>query len=483
MTKICFVAENSDFSADSSTGVIRAEDPQSGRNVQLRISALILARVRKKITVNNILIIGSGSREHALAWKIRQSPLCGELFIAPGNAGTGLSGTNINISVNDFEALAECCILHGIDLVVVGPEEPLVKGIVDFFETDKRLQQISIIGPCAAAARLEGSKDFAKSFMQRHGIPTASYRSFTIETFEEGCAYINTHSEPVVLKADGLAAGKGVLICASRQKALEGFSKMLRGGQFGEAGTTVVVESFLSGIELSVFLLTDGNNFLVLPPAKDYKRIGEGDTGLNTGGMGAISPVPVADAAFMQKVVDRIAKPTIKGLKQDGLKYRGIIFLGLIRVGDDPVVIEYNCRLGDPETAAVLPRVENDWVELMLAVSRQRLHEISIRISDEATAALVAVSGGYPGDYEKGKFISGLPADIPEAATLVFHAGTTLDVSGRVVTNGGRVLAVTSRAASLQEAVNASRNALDGIRFEGKYFRRDIGFEFLQPTA
>ena len=431
----------------------------------------------------NILIIGSGSREHALAWKIRQSPQCGNLFIAPGNAGTASAGTNIDLSVNDFEGLADCCIHHSIKLVVVGPEEPLVRGIVDFFEADPRLSHIGIIGPTSAAARLEGSKAFAKSFMQRHAIPTATYQSFTLETFEEGCAYINAHSEPIVLKADGLAAGKGVLICPTRQDALEAFSGMLRDGRFGASGSTVVVESFLTGIELSVFLLTDGNSFLVLPPAKDYKRIGEGDTGLNTGGMGAVSPVPVADEAFMRKVVERIARPTVEGLKKEGLKYRGIIFLGLIRVGNDPYVIEYNCRLGDPETAVVLPRVENDWVELMLAISRQQIHDIPIRVSQDAAATLVAVSGGYPGDYKKGNVISGLPDHVPMAGTLVFHAGTTIDASGRVVTNGGRVLAVTSRAPSLEEAVSACRNALSGIHFDDMYFRRDIGFEFLEPRS
>lgn len=431
----------------------------------------------------NILIIGSGSREHALAWKIRQSPLCGDLFIAPGNAGTASAGTNIDLSVNDFEGLARCCIHHSIKLVVVGPEEPLVRGIVDFFEANPRLSHIGIIGPTSAAARLEGSKAFAKSFMQRHAIPTATYRSFTLETFEEGSAYINAHPEPIVLKADGLAAGKGVLICPTRQDALDAFSGMLRDGRFGTSGSTVVVESFLTGIELSVFLLTDGNNFVVLPPAKDYKRIGEGDTGLNTGGMGAVSPVPVADAAFMHKVVERIARPTVEGLKKEGLKYRGIIFLGLIKVGDDPYVIEYNCRLGDPETAVVLPRVENDWVELMLAISRQQIHDVSILVSQDAAATLVAVSGGYPGDYKKGNIISGLPDHVPGAATLVFHAGTTIDASGRVVTSGGRVLAVTSRAPSLEQAVNACRNALDGIHFDGMYFRRDIGFEFLGPGS
>jgi phosphoribosylamine--glycine ligase len=427
----------------------------------------------------NVLIIGSGSREHALAWKIRQSPQCGDLFIAPGNAGTASAGTNIDLSVNDFEGLADCCIRHSINLVVVGPEEPLVKGIVDFFEADARLKHIHVIGPTAAAAQLEGSKSFAKSFMQRQGIPTASYRSFTRAELDEGLKYIAEHAEPVVLKADGLAAGKGVLICPKREEALAAFSSMLCEGQFGEAADRVVVETFLSGIELSVFLLTDGHNYVMLPAAKDYKRIGEGDTGPNTGGMGAVSPVPVADAAFLRKVEERIARPTVEGLRHEGLTYRGIIFLGLIRVGDDPWVIEYNCRLGDPETAVVLPRVENDWVELMLAISQQRVHEINLRVSRQAAATIVAVSGGYPAPYEKGKLISGLPLANPGAHVLVFHAGTSGDESGRVLTNGGRVLAVTGMSPTLGQAVKDSRDVLEKISFEGMYFRRDIGYEFV----
>lgn len=427
----------------------------------------------------NILIIGSGSREHTLAWKIRQSPMCGHLYIAPGNAGTSLVGTNVDLSANDFSGLANCCLAHEISLVMVGPEEPLVKGIVDFFEADTRLRHISIIGPNSAAARLEGSKDFAKSFMLRHGIPTAHSRSFRIHEFDEGLAYIRNHTMPVVLKADGLAAGKGVLICQQKEDAVDAFTDMLRDGKFGNAGSTVVVETFLSGTELSIFLLSDGNNFVMLPAAKDYKRIGEGDTGLNTGGMGAVSPVPLADEPFLKKVEERIARPTVEGLRKEGLKYSGIIFLGLIRVGDDPFVIEYNCRLGDPETSVVLPRVENDWVELMMAVSRQQLHEIILRVSGQAAATIVAVSGGYPGVFEKGKPVSGLPDPLRNGNTLVFHSGTIHDGSGRVLTNGGRVLAVTSLSPTLQGAVEDSKALLAKISFDGMYFRRDIGFEFL----
>jgi phosphoribosylamine--glycine ligase len=427
----------------------------------------------------HILIIGSGSREHALAWKIRQSSLCGDLYIAPGNAGTSSLGTNIPVSVNDFSRLADCCIEHGISLVMVGPEEPLVNGIVDFFEADPRLSHISIIGPNSAAARLEGSKDFAKSFMLRNRIPTAVARSFRINDFDEGIAYIRNHSLPVVLKADGLAAGKGVLICQQHEEAVAAFTDMLRDGKFGSAANTVVVESFLSGTELSIFLLSDGTNFVMLPAAKDYKRIGEGDTGLNTGGMGAVSPVPVADEPFLKKVEECIARPTVEGLRKEGLIYRGIIFLGLIRVGDEPYVIEYNCRLGDPETAVVLPRVENDWVELMLAVSHKQIHEVRLRVAKDAAATIVAVSGGYPGAYENGKTVFGLGTENPAGKTIIFHSGTRLDNSGRVLTNGGRVLAVTSLAPTLLKAVNESKALLEKISFDGMYFRRDIGFEFL----
>ena len=424
-----------------------------------------------------ILLLGSGGREHALAWKLAQSPLCSALQIAPGNAGTAGCGTNVDVSPVDFEGIRRHCLAEGIEMVVVGPEEPLVKGIVDFFAADAALRAIPVIGPSAAAAQLEGSKAFSKKFMDRYGIPTAAYREFSNDSFAEGIAYLQQHSLPIVLKADGLAAGKGVVICQNPVEAVAEFELMLQGNKFGSAGNKVVVEEFLTGIELSVFVLLDGRDYLVLPEAKDYKRIYEGDKGPNTGGMGAVSPVPFADAGFMDKVVGRIIVPTVEGLRSEKIEYRGFLFIGVIKVGDDPFVIEYNCRMGDPETEVVMPRLQNDLAELFLAVSGQRLGECRIDQDPRTACTIVAVSGGYPGSYEKGVAITGLGQPIP-ADSLVFHSGTR-EENGAIVTNGGRVLCVTSFAETVYEAVDKSRDVLEHIHYEGIYYRRDIGFEFL----
>ncbi len=424
----------------------------------------------------NILLIGAGGREHAFAWKMTQSTLCTKLFIAPGNAGTSACGTNLPIAVTDFEGLAKACATHQVKMILVGPEEPLVNGIYDYFKNNPATKDILVVGPSKAASQLEGSKAFAKSFMQRHQIPTAAYKEFTDTNYAEGMAYIKNHPLPVVLKADGLAAGKGVLICQNSIEALSEFELMLYRSKFGEAGKKVVVEEFLKGIELSVFVLTDGEHYVVLPEAKDYKRIGEGDTGLNTGGMGAVSPVPFADEAFLQKVEERIIKPTIAGLKKDQLEYKGFVFIGLMNDNGDPKVIEYNCRMGDPETEVVIPRIKNDFVELLLATSQQRLHEIKIEADERAAAAVVAVSGGYPGDFEKGKPIQGLD-DEPLANSLVFQAGT-LQQGADVVTNGGRVLVVTSFGDNIAEAAEQSNYMLEQLYFEDMYYRSDIGYEF-----
>lgn len=423
----------------------------------------------------NILLLGSGGREHALAWKIKQSPLCDQLFIAPGNAGTAQYGTNLSFSVTDFDAIKQCCEEQYIDMVIVGPEEPLVKGIVDYLKEESALN-LFIIGPSKEAAQLEGSKAFAKAFMQQHGIPTAAYNEFTEENFTEGIEYIKQHSLPIVLKADGLAAGKGVIICQNHVEAVAEFEWMIQRSKFGEAGKRVVIEEFLDGIELSVFALTDGSNYVLLPEAKDYKRVGEGDKGLNTGGMGAISPVPFADEAFMQKVISKIVEPTIRGLQRDNLDYKGFVFFGLIKVGDEPYVIEYNCRMGDPETEVVVPRIKNDLVELLLATARRNLASVAIEKDERCATTIVAVSGGYPNDYEKG-----FPISFPEILNenvLLFHAGTKED-DDKIVTNGGRVICATALAADLDDAINLSRDAIEELQFEGKYFRRDIGFEFL----
>jgi phosphoribosylamine--glycine ligase len=429
----------------------------------------------------NILLLGSGGREHALAWKAAQSKLRPHLFIAPGNTGTQELGTNLPVSVTDFGAIKKACIEHGIDLVVVGPEEPLVKGIVEYLRTEPALQDLMIIGPSQKAAQLEGSKAFAKAFMQRHGIPTAAYREFTAENFEEGIEYLKNHSLPVVLKADGLAAGKGVIICQNHVEAVSEFELMIQRSKFGEAGKRVVVEEFLTGIEVSVFVLTDGKHFVLLPEAKDYKRIGEGDKGPNTGGMGAVSPVPFADASFMQKVRTRIIEPTVRGLQQEALDYKGFIFIGLIKVDNEPFVIEYNCRMGDPETEAVLPRIKNDIVDLFTATATSALENIAVEIDERHACTIVAASGGYPGDYQKGLPISGLN-EADTDGVVVFHAGVTAQ-EGKPVTNGGRVCCVTALAPSLKEAVANAREAMDGIRFEGKYFRRDIGYEFFDTDV
>jgi phosphoribosylamine--glycine ligase len=424
----------------------------------------------------NILILGGGGREHALAWKISRSPDCSRLFIAPGNAGTAALGTNIELSPTDFPAVKKACLANQIEMLVVGPEEPLVLGIVDFFAGDPELGHIAVIGPSRQAAQLEGSKAFSKRFMQKHGIPTAGYREFDTSNFAEGSAYLESHSLPIVLKADGLAAGKGVIICHSHVEAMAEFELMLQQNKFGEAGKRIVVEEFLDGIELSVFVLTDGDHYVLLPEAKDYKKIGEGDRGPNTGGMGAVSPVPFAGKEFMKKITERIIEPTIRGLKEDGIEYRGFIFIGIIKVNEEPVVIEYNCRMGDPETEVVLPRLKNDLLELFKAVAGKTLDRVKVSLDPRAAATMVVVSGGYPGSYEKGFPVSGL--DHSAKDSLVFHSGTRIE-NGQVVTAGGRVLCVTSFADTLPEAIRKSIGVLHHIDFEGMYYRRDIGYEFL----
>lgn len=423
-----------------------------------------------------ILLLGSGGREHAFAWKLSQSPLCTKLFIAPGNAGTSLHGTNLDFGVNDFDAIKKCCIDEKIDLVLVGPEEPLVKGITDFLSGDPLLKGLGIIGPSKAGAQLEGSKAFAKAFMKKYNIPTAAYGEFTLENYKEGVRYINDHELPVVLKADGLAAGKGVVICENKLEALAEFELMLQRAKFGDASKKVVIEEFLKGIELSVFVLTDGINYVVLPEAKDYKRVGEEDTGPNTGGMGAVSPVPFADEIFMKNVEDKVIRPTIEGLKSEGLEYRGFIFFGLMKVEDEPYMIEYNCRMGDPETEVVIPRLKNDFLELLVAASRQGLDKIKVVEDERFACTVMAVSGGYPGDYEKGYAIHGLD-DIDAAESILFHAGTAA-TDGKIVTNGGRVLCITSFGDSVFDAVEKSKEELQNISFTGMSYRRDIGYEF-----
>jgi len=435
----------------------------------------------------NILLLGSGGREHAFAWKIKQSKLCSKLFIAPGNAGTMQLGENADISVNDFDALKKLCLKKKIDLVVVGPEEPLVNGIYDYFKNDKHLKEIIVIGPSQQAAQLEGSKSFGKAFMERHGIPTSAYQQFDANNYAAGIDYIKKHPLPVVLKADGLAAGKGVLICQNHIEAMSEFELMIQEAKFGEAGRKVVVEEFLKGIELSVFVLTDGKNYLLLPEAKDYKRIGENDTGLNTGGMGAISPVPFASEAFMQKVISKIIEPTIKGLQKENLEYKGFIFIGLMKVDDEPVMIEYNCRMGDPETEVVLLRLKNDLVQLFIATSQQRLNGEKIIIDPKHAATIMVVSEGYPGEYEKGKVIDFGYLENPDSkknididgGVMVFHSGTK-KVNEEIVTNGGRVLTVSALSGTLTKAVELSKEILNQIYFEGMHYRGDIGYEFMR---
>ena len=422
----------------------------------------------------NILLLGSGGRESALAWKMSQSSECSQLFIAPGNGGTGAYGKNINLNPNDFEAVKAFALKEAIDLLVVGPEEPLVNGIHDFFVNDETLAHIPVIGPKKEGAILEGSKDFSKQFMARHGIPTPASRSFNNENLEEGLKYLESHALPIVLKADGLAAGKGVLILDNIAEA-QAELKLMLGGKFGNAGSTVVVEAFLNGIELSVFVLTDGENYVILPEAKDYKKIGQADTGLNTGGMGSVSPVPFADEAFLTKVEQQIIIPTINGLKKDKIDYTGFIFFGLFKVGDEPLIIEYNCRMGDPETESVIPRIENDLVELFVATTQKKLKDYKLKISPKNAATVMIVAGGYPGDYEKGKSITGIDN---VRNSLVFQAGTNLE-GGVVKTNGGRVLAVTSLQDNQFDALQSATGDAARIYFDGKYFREDIGFDLV----
>lgn len=420
-----------------------------------------------------ILILGSGGREHTFAWKIAQSPLCKTLYVAPGNSGTAQIAQNINIGVTDFPAIKALVVEKQIDMVVVGPEDPLVQGVHDYFLNDNELKHVAVIGPKKAAAELEGSKEFAKEFMMRHHIPTAAYKSFSKNNVEEGYKFLETLNPPYVLKADGLAAGKGVLILKELSEARAELKNMLVDAKFGEASTKVVIEEFLDGIELSCFVLTDGKNYKILPTAKDYKRIGEGDTGLNTGGMGAVSPVPFATPEFLSKIEEQIVKPTILGLQKDNLPYKGFVFIGLIKVGDDPKVIEYNVRMGDPETEVVLPRLKNDLVEIFQAIANQSLDKINIEIDERAATTVMLVSGGYPEAYEKGKEISGIE-NITES--IPFHAGAVLK-DGKVITSGGRVMAITSYGDSYKEAIKKSYQNIEKLNFDKMYYRKDIGFD------
>ncbi|MBP93446.1 MAG: phosphoribosylamine--glycine ligase [Flavobacteriaceae bacterium] len=421
----------------------------------------------------NILILGSGGREHTFAWKIKQSPLCEALYVAPGNSGTAAIAENVAIGVTDFQAIKKLVLDKKIDMVVVGPEDPLVQGIHDFFLKDNDLKGVSVIGPEKAAAELEGSKEFAKEFMIRHNIPTAAYQSFNASTVEAGCQFLETLNPPYVLKADGLAAGKGVLILNDLNQAKAELKSMLVDAKFGEASTKVVIEEFLDGIELSCFVLTDGKNYKILPTAKDYKRIGEGDTGLNTGGMGAVSPVPFATPEFLNKIEEHVVKPTIRGLQKDNLPYKGFVFIGLIKVGNEPKVIEYNVRMGDPETEVVLPRLKNDLVEVFQAISNQTLDTVNIEIDERAATTVMLVSGGYPESYEKGKEITGLNKLVD---VLPFHAGAIVK-EGKIITSGGRVMAITSYGNTYSEALKKSYQNIDKLHFDTMYYRKDIGFD------
>jgi len=423
-----------------------------------------------------ILLLGSGGREHALAWKMLQSPHCSKLFVAPGNAGTDAIATNVELPPTDFEAIKQLVLREKIEMVVVGPEDPLVHGIYDFFKNDPELTDIPVIGPSKIGAQLEGSKEFAKEFLVRHKIPTAAYDSFTKETVEKGCQFLETLQPPYVLKADGLAAGKGVLIMQNLSEAQDELRNMLVNEKFGEASAKVVIEEFLDGIELSCFVLTDGENYKILPTAKDYKRIGEGDTGLNTGGMGAVSPVSFADAMLLEKIETRIVKPTISGLQKDGIDYKGFIFIGLINVNGEPIVIEYNVRMGDPETEVVIPRLKTDLVELFIAVANRKLDSVELEIDQRSATTVMVVSGGYPEAYEKGKIITGIE-NVTDS--IVFHAGTKTE-NGKIISNGGRVLAVTSFGNDFNEAIKKSYQNIGKLHFDTMYYRKDIGFDLLQ---
>ena len=422
----------------------------------------------------NILVLGSGGREHTITWKLAQSEKCGNLFVAPGNSGTAKIAKNVPVSVTDFPAIKDVVLNNNIEMVIVGPEDPLVQGVHDYFLADEELKNVAVIGPQKAAATLEGSKEFAKEFLFRHNIPTAAYQSFNAQNVEEGYAFLETLNPPYVLKADGLAAGKGVVILNDLDEAKAELKSMLVDAKFGDASTKVVIEEFLDGIELSCFVLTDGKNYKILPTAKDYKRIGEGDTGLNTGGMGAVSPVPFADQAFLDKIENQIVKPTIEGLQKDNLPYKGFVFIGLIKVGDDPKVIEYNVRMGDPETEVVLPRLKNDFVVLMDAIANQTLDKVTLEVDQRAATTIMLVSGGYPEAYEKGKEIFGVekPTD-----SILFHAGAQ-EKGGKIVTSGGRVMAVTSYGDTYQEAIKKSYQTIENnLKFDKMYYRKDIGFD------
>ncbi|MEN8138485.1 MAG: phosphoribosylamine--glycine ligase [Bacteroidota bacterium] len=421
----------------------------------------------------NILVLGSGGREHAISWKLSQSSKLSKLFIAPGNAGTHDLGINVDISVNDFDSISKFVIDNNIEMVIVGPEDPLVNGVYDYFKNNEQLKDVAVIGPSKDAAQLEGSKEFAKEFMQRHNIPTAAYESFTVDTLEEGYKFLESLTPPFVLKADGLAAGKGVLILDDLDEAKAELKAMLADSKFGAASNKVVIEEFLDGIELSVFVITDGKDYKILPNAKDYKRIGEGDTGLNTGGMGAVSPVPFADETLLKKIEDRIVKPTIDGFSKDGLVYKGFVFIGLIKVNNEPLVIEYNVRMGDPETEVVMPRIKSDLVDLFEGVATGSLKSKEIEIDSRSACTVMMVSGGYPEDYEKGKEISGIE-NVKDS--IAFHAGTKL-IDGKTVTSGGRVIAVTSYADNFKEALKKSYKSIEEISFDKQNYRKDIGFD------
>ena len=441
-------------------------------NANLNLKEIIFARHNNHNKMT-ILLLGSGGREHALAWKMLQSTKCTKLFVAPGNAGTGSIATNVNLKITDFEAIKSFALNEKVEMIVVGPEDPLVKGIFDFFQNDSELKHIPVIGPSKNGAQLEGSKEFAKEFLVKHNIPTAGYDSFTKETVEKGCAFLETLQPPYVLKADGLAAGKGVLIINDLTEAKQELRNMLVDAKFGEASSKVVIEEFLDGIELSCFVLTDGINYKILPTAKDYKRIGEGDTGLNTGGMGAVSPVPFADAILLEKIENRIVKPTIEGLIKENILYKGFIFIGLINVKGEPIVIEYNVRMGDPETEVVIPRLQSDLVELFQAVANGKLNEINLEVTDKSAATIMVVSGGYPEEYVNGKVISGIETITD---SIIFHAGTKNE-NDKIISNGGRVLAVTSLGDNFEEAIKKSYQNIEKLHFDTMYYRKDIGFD------